>query len=41
MPPSEPATDSRQRRETAGRRLREAVWRGDRAAVAAALDLDG
>ena len=41
MPPSEPAADSRQRRETAGRRLREAVWRGDRAAVAAALDLDG
>ena len=41
MPPSEPAADSRQRRETAGRRLREAVWRGDPAAVAAALDLDG
>ena len=41
MPPSEPPRDSRQRRETAGRRLREAVWRGDPAAAAAALDLDG
>ena len=38
MPPSEPPRDSRQRRKTAGRRLRDAVWRGDLAGAAEALD---
>jgi len=39
MPPSDPSREpGRERRETAGRRLRGAVWRGDLAGAAEALD---
>lgn len=41
MPPSDPSPEpALERRDTAGRRLRGAVWRGDLAEVAAALDLE-
>ena len=40
MPPSDPSREpAPEQREAAGRRLRDAVWRGDLAGVAAALDL--
>lgn len=41
MPPSDPSREpSLERRDAAGRRLRDAVWRGDLAGAAAALDLE-
>ena len=41
MPPSDPSREpAPERRETAGRRLRDGVWRGDLAGAAEALDLE-